>query len=91
MLMCPQCHWLIPSHPKFEAYFMARDFQEWKRAAVTCRCPGIDKARQREMQLLIEAAKAALDFMVEWDVQQHVISGLSLQLRAAIAQAEGKK
>lgn len=44
--------------------------------------------RDAVTKALLAACKAALDFMVEWDVQQHVISGLSLQLHAAIALAE---
>lgn len=39
---------------------------------------------------LYEACKKALDFFVEFDVGYKVISGLSLQLREALAKAEGK-
>jgi len=33
---------------------------------------------------LRDACEAALAFMVEWDISQHVVSGLSLQLHAAL-------
>lgn len=41
-----------------------------------------------EYDTLLKACKDALEFFVEWDVQNKVISGLSIQLRAAIAEAE---
>ena len=34
---------------------------------------------------LLKSCKDALEFFVEWDVQNKAISGLSIQLRAAIA------
>lgn len=37
---------------------------------------------------LLEACKKALEFFVQWDIQQKVISGISLQLNEAISKAE---
>ncbi len=39
---------------------------------------------------MYEALKAALDFFTQYDIQQKVISGISLQLNQALAKAEGK-
>ena len=38
---------------------------------------------------LYEACKLALDYIVEYDTQNKVISGLSFQLNKALAKAEG--
>jgi len=40
---------------------------------------------------LLEACKECLEFMICRDIKNKVISGLSLQLRAAIVKAEGKQ
>ena len=37
---------------------------------------------------LVEALKVALDFFVQYDLQQKVISGISLQLNEALAKVE---
>ncbi|KKN50499.1 hypothetical protein LCGC14_0632240 [marine sediment metagenome] len=39
---------------------------------------------------MVEALKAALDFFTQYDMQQKVISGISLQLNEALAKADGK-
>ena len=51
-----------------------------------------EKARRRlEMAApdMLAACKAALEFMVALDIERKVVSGLSLQLQAAIEKAEG--
>ncbi len=43
------------------------------------------------LRALVKAARAALAFMVEWDIEQLVVSGLSLQLNAALKPFEEEK
>lgn len=48
----------------------------------------VNIGQNNKIGVLLATCKDALEFFVEWDVQNKVISGLSIQLRAAIAEVE---
>lgn len=55
-LQCPVCHWVLTTHPSFEAWARRRGLTEFERAICCCRCTETQKAQEKERHLLMDAA-----------------------------------